>query len=189
MFGFVLCFRFFAYFLLALIPLYPFYHRCWFWLSFTKINYRRTLDDSLMFMETISIQTLLTHLPLVPHICVNELVQVMACHLLSAKPLPELILAYCRLDSWKHNLVKFESDFYHFYSRTCNWNCSLQCQSRGRINNVYRPPGPKSNTATCSFIQTLDPATTIKSNVHHLIISPFVWYSISSIRLWCIEGL
>ena len=46
---------------------------------------------------------MLTPLPLVLHICISEpglaLVQVMACHLLSAKPSPESILTCCQLDT------------------------------------------------------------------------------------------
>ena len=71
----------------------------------------------------------LTHLPLVPHIFVSELgqvlVQIMACHLFGNKPLPEPILAFCQLDSWEQISVKFKSEFYHFHSRKCIWNCRL----------------------------------------------------------------
>ena len=44
----------------------------------------------------------------------SALVQVMACHLFGAKPLPEPMLAYCQVDSWEQISVKFESEFYHF---------------------------------------------------------------------------
>ena len=70
----------------------------------------------------------LTHLFLVPHICQwtgSALVQVMACCLFGNKPLPELMLACCQLDSWEQISVKFESEFYHFRSRNCIWNCRL----------------------------------------------------------------
>ena len=44
----------------------------------------------------------LTHLPLMPHICVSEfgsaLVQIMACRLFGAKPLSKPMLGYCQLD-------------------------------------------------------------------------------------------
>ena len=49
----------------------------------------------------------------------------MACHLFGAKPLHEPMLAYCQLNSWEHTSVKFESEFYHFHSRQCNWKCHL----------------------------------------------------------------
>ena len=55
----------------------------------------------------------------------SALVQVMACRLFGAKPLPEPMLAYCQLDSWEQISVKFESEFHHFHSRKCIWNCGL----------------------------------------------------------------
>ena len=39
------------------------------------------------------------------------LVQIMACRLFGAKPLPEIMLVYCQLHSWKQISVKFESEF------------------------------------------------------------------------------
>ena len=44
----------------------------------------------------------------------SSLVQVMACRLLGAKPLPEPMLPYCQLNSWEQISVKFEPEFYHF---------------------------------------------------------------------------
>ena len=71
----------------------------------------------------------LTHLPLVPHICVSAfgsaLFQVMACRLFDVKPLPEPLLAYYQLDLWEQMSVKFESKVYHFHSRKCIWSCRL----------------------------------------------------------------
>ena len=55
----------------------------------------------------------------------SSLGQVMACRLFGTKPLPEPVLAYCQLDSWEHITVKFESEFYHFHPRKCNWKCCL----------------------------------------------------------------
>ena len=55
----------------------------------------------------------------------SSLVWVMACRLIGAKPLPTPMLTYCQLDSWGHYSVKFESEFYHFQSRKCNWKCHL----------------------------------------------------------------
>ena len=46
----------------------------------------------------------------------SSLVQVMACHLIGAKPLPTPMLTSCQLDSWEHDSVKFESEL----SRKCN---------------------------------------------------------------------
>ena len=55
----------------------------------------------------------------------SALIHVMACRLFSAKPLPESMMAYCRLDSWEQISVKFKSEFYYFHSRKCIWNCRL----------------------------------------------------------------
>ena len=52
----------------------------------------------------------------------SALVQVVACCLFSAKPLPEPVLAYCQLDSWEQISLKFEWEFYHFHSWKCIWN-------------------------------------------------------------------
>ena len=41
----------------------------------------------------------------------SALLQVMACRLFGAKPLPELVLANCQLDSWKQISVKIESEY------------------------------------------------------------------------------
>ena len=38
----------------------------------------------------------------------SALVRVMGCHLSGAKPLPEPILPYCKLDHWEQTSVKFE---------------------------------------------------------------------------------
>ena len=65
----------------------------------------------------------------------SSLVQVMACHLFGAKLLREPVLAYWQLHSWRQISVKFESEFYHFHSRKCIWNCRLpkwrSCCPRG----------------------------------------------------------
>ena len=55
----------------------------------------------------------------------SVLVQIMACRLFGAKPLPEPMLAYCSLGSWEQISMKFKSEFYHFPSRKCTWNCRL----------------------------------------------------------------
>ena len=43
----------------------------------------------------------------------SALVQVMACHLFGAKPLPELMLTHCQLDPQEQISVKFESKYEH----------------------------------------------------------------------------
>ena len=44
----------------------------------------------------------------------SALVQAMACHLFGAKPLPEPMLAYCKIDPLGQILVKFESTYKTF---------------------------------------------------------------------------
>ena len=55
----------------------------------------------------------------------SSLVQVMDCHLIETKPLPEPMLAYCQLNSWKQISVKFKMESYHFHSRKFIWKCRL----------------------------------------------------------------
>ena len=68
-----------------------------------------------------------------------SLVQVMACRLLGAKPLPEPMLIYCQLDSWEQISMKFESQFYHFHSRKFIWKCLPKwwpfCPGRDELNS------------------------------------------------------
>ena len=61
----------------------------------------------------------------------SSLVQVKACRLFGAKPLPEPMLTYCQIDSWEQILVKFKWEFYHFHSRKCIWN--VVCQNGGHF--------------------------------------------------------
>ena len=55
----------------------------------------------------------------------SALVQIMACCLFEAKPLPEPMLVYRQLDPWEQVSVKFEWEFYHFLSRKYIWKCIL----------------------------------------------------------------
>ena len=54
-----------------------------------------------------------------------SLVEVMACHLFAAKPLPEPMLSYCLSDSWEQMSMQFEQEFYNFLSRKCIWKSQL----------------------------------------------------------------
>ena len=91
----------------------------------------------------------------------SSLVQVMACCLFGAKPLPEPALAHCQLHSWEQISVKFESKFYHFHSRNCNW--------KGRLPNL-RPFCLEGNDLTQSDQDKMSamcqPALTILPAVH-----------------------
>ena len=60
----------------------------------------------------------------------SALVQVMACRLFSAKPLPEPMLVYCQLNSRKQISVKFEFEFYHFHLKK-NASETFVCQNGG----------------------------------------------------------
>ena len=74
----------------------------------------------------------------------SALVQIMACRLLGAKPLFQSVLAYCQLDSREQISVKFESEFFHFHSRICIWNCRLPkwqpfCRRGNELSNGNMP--------------------------------------------------
>ena len=53
------------------------------------------------------------------------LVQIMACHLFSAKPLSDPMLPYCQLNPEEHLSVKTYLKFTSFHSRKCTWKCRL----------------------------------------------------------------
>ena len=55
----------------------------------------------------------------------STLVQVMACRLFGAKPLPEPMPPYCQLDPCKQTSGKFESKYKTFHSWKCTWKCRL----------------------------------------------------------------
>ena len=56
----------------------------------------------------------------------SPLVQIMACCIVGAKPLSELMLEYCPLDLKEQTSVKLESKYKTFHSRKWIWNCHLQ---------------------------------------------------------------
>ena len=55
----------------------------------------------------------------------SALVQVVACRLFGATPLPEPMPPYCQLDPQEQISVKFESQFKQFHSRKRVWKCHL----------------------------------------------------------------
>ena len=59
----------------------------------------------------------------------SSLLQVMACRLFGAKPLPSAMLPYRQLDSWEHISVKFESNFIILSQENTTEN--VVCQSGG----------------------------------------------------------
>ena len=85
---------------------------------------------------------------------VSALVQIMACRLFEAKPLPEPMLTYCQLDSWEQISVKFELEFYHFHSRKCIWKCGPtksreRWVKRGRIYPTWQQEVENLPSSTC----------------------------------------
>ena len=55
----------------------------------------------------------------------SALVQIMACRLFGAKPLPKPMLGFCQLDPYDQNSVKFQSKHKTFHSRKCIWKYLL----------------------------------------------------------------
>ena len=55
----------------------------------------------------------------------SSLVQVIACHLFGAKPLPESMLTDCQPYCWKQVSLQFEFELYHFRTRKCISKCCL----------------------------------------------------------------
>ena len=96
----------------------------------------------------------------------------MACRLFGTKPLPEPMLAYCRLDSWKQISGKFESEFHHFHSGKCIWKCCLP---------VWRPscPGGEELTSTRGWCDHLDVST---CSFNSLWPCDAIWHQ--RLRLW-----
>ena len=80
-------------------------------------------------MVTWLIASYITQFSLVPHICVDEVgpifAQIMACRLFGAKPLLEIMLGSCKLDTCDEIVLKFESEFYPFHSRKCILKCRV----------------------------------------------------------------
>ena len=56
----------------------------------------------------------------------SAFVQIMVCHLNSAKPLSESMLAYCEFDPWEESSVKLWSKYNYFHWRNYNGKCHKQ---------------------------------------------------------------
>ena len=63
----------------------------------------------------------------------STLVQVMACRLVGAMPLPKTMLAYCQWDSWEQISVKLVSELYHFHKKK-NAFGNVACQYGGHLS-------------------------------------------------------
>ena len=55
----------------------------------------------------------------------SSLVQVTACGLFGAKPLPKPMLTFCQFDPQEQTAVEFQSKCRTFHSRKCIWKCRL----------------------------------------------------------------
>ena len=71
----------------------------------------------------------------------SVLVQIMACRLFSAKPLPAPMLVYCLLDPQEQNSVEFESKHKIINSWKCIWK-----KCRLRNGRPFCPEGGQFNT-------------------------------------------
>ena len=94
-----------------------------------------------------------TDLPLVPHMrrwIVSALVEIMACRLDGAKPLPEVILTYNKLDPKEHISMKSYLKLKYCHSRKCIWICRLE--NGGHfflgLDVLYQPILPLSAAAS-----------------------------------------
>ena len=55
----------------------------------------------------------------------SAVLQVMACHMFSAKPLPEPMMTFNKLDPYEETSLKFQSKYRTFLSWKCIWKCCL----------------------------------------------------------------
>ena len=110
------------------------------------------------------------------------LVQVMACHLFGTKPLPEPMLAYCQLDSWKQISVKFESKFYHFHSSNYIWDHCLPKWQLFCPEGVELIPHVSSNNL-------LPRQYLIYINTYMVHFKYKLWFEESNIKFWNIRNI
>ena len=72
-----------------------------------------------------------------------SLIQIMACCLFGAKPLPESVLTYCQLDPGEQTSVKFWSNYNNLHLRKLTWKYLLQNGNHSVSawdNSSYRSP-------------------------------------------------
>ena len=103
----------------------------------------------------------------------SGLVQVMACRLFGAKPLPQPMFAYCRLDFWEQISMKFESEFCYFHARKFNLETILSRRDEltnwsGNIMISTKLSSEKNKTNTLFNLQLL-------SFQYHAIITVYVF--------------
>ena len=88
--------------------------------------------------------------------------QVTAWRLTSDKPIPEPILAYCKLDSWERISMKFELKLYYFVKKMhlklssakngCNFVQGEMSQGHGKMFHWFTWCALKIKTATSNVI-------------------------------------
>ena len=92
--------------------------------------------------------------PSVANLCqwtMSTLVQVMACRLVGAKPLPEPLPTYCQLDPWEHTSVKFESK--HFHSRNVFENVLCEMAARQYHRDITNGVSNYPQRICCNFVE------------------------------------
>ena len=103
----------------------------------------------------------------------TAMVQVMACRLFGAKPLPAQMLAKSQLDCWVQISVKFESEFYRFHSRNCIWKCHL---------SQWRPFCPGGDELTAPLRRGYSDCSNLLHRCAQLLIMIFRKYMQSCTR-------
>ena len=97
----------------------------------------------------------------------STLIQIMACHLFGAKPLPEPMMPYCQLISWEQTSVKFESKYNKANLRDLIATTGLVISNWIQIVNFSDRVTVKFDGWPCKTIGHLFYATS--SFVHHFI--------------------
>ena len=84
-----------------------------------------------------------------------SLVQIMACHLFSTKPLSEPMLHYCQLGPQEQTSVKLYWKFKHFRSKNCIWKCCLENIGHFVSASMCERGGHIHKGTVCNTRQTL----------------------------------
>ena len=96
----------------------------------------------------------------------SALVQIMACRLFGAKPLPEPIMTSSQLDALQQTWVKFKTKHKTLHSWKCIWKCRLES-----VNLL---------TAFCPGGRWVNKFVSGHFNWHHI-----TYLTLLSIKVWC----
>ena len=104
-----------------------------------------------------------------------SLVKIKACRMLCAKPLPEPMLVYCKVEPQEQTSMKSKSTFKHFHSRKWVWKCRLpkcppSCLS---LTVLIRQIYGSSEKSTCLGYSFIRPEIHEPSRAHVLYTKPF----------------